>query len=149
MAKLQVDIVTVERLVYSGEADMVMGPGEGGQFGILPSHAPFLARLEPGRMTIRSGDDEVDVALLGGFIEVLADKVVVLANAAEQAHEIDEERAREALERAQERLAERHPDLDVQRALAAVSRSQARLRVAGQERTRAAVRARARPTMGA
>jgi F-type H+-transporting ATPase subunit epsilon len=133
---MQVEIVTVERLVYTGEADVVVAPGEGGQLGILPHHAPLLAGLEPGAMVIRSGDEEQFVALTGGFIEVLSNKVVILANAAEQAHEIDEQRAERALQRAQERLDSRPPELDVQRAVAALSRSRARLRVAARERSR-------------
>ena len=148
MAKLQVSIVTAERLVYSGEADVVTVPGVGGQLGILPFHAPLLARLEPGGMAIRSDGEELDVALMGGFIEVLANRVVILADAAEQAQEIDLERAETALKRAQERLAARTPDLDLPRAQASIFRSQARLRVAARERSRAAARARARPTVG-
>ena len=137
LAKLQVEIATVERLVYSGEADIVVAPGEGGQLGILPHHAPLLACLEPGAMVIRSDGDELYVSLTGGFLEVLSNRVLVLANAAEQARDIDEERARRALLRAQERLASRHSDLDVQRALAAISRSQARLKVAARRKTEA------------
>ena len=87
MANLRVDIVTAERQVYSGEADVVVAPGVLGQLGLLPSHAPLLARLEPGGLTIRSGDDELHVALMGGFVEVLANRIVILADAAEQAEE--------------------------------------------------------------
>jgi len=130
MAKLRVDVVTAERLVYSGEADVVLAPGVDGQLGILPSHAPLLAELEPGALVIGLGGEGVDVALMGGFIEVLANRVTVLANVAEQAHEIDRERAQRALERAQERLAVRGPDVDLLRAQAAFRRSHARLRVA-------------------
>ena len=147
MAKLRVDIVTAERLVYSGDADAVVAPGMEGQLGILPSHAPLLARLEPGGLMVRSDGEELDVAVTGGFIEVLANRVMVLADAAEQAHEIDRERAESALERARERITERGPDLDVPRAQAAILRSQARVRVAARDRVRAAARARARPAM--
>ena len=130
MAKLSVDIVTAEGLVYSGEADVVAAPGVDGQLGILPSHAPLLARLEPGGVTIRSDGEEFDVALTGGFIEVLANRVVILASAAEQAAEVDQERAERALARAQERVRGRGLGLDLARAQAAMQRSRVRLRVA-------------------
>ncbi|MBM3957003.1 MAG: F0F1 ATP synthase subunit epsilon [Gemmatimonadetes bacterium] len=148
MAKLRVDVVTVERLVYAGEADVVLVPGTEGQLGILPSHAPLLAELAPGGMVVRSGEGEVEMAVMGGFVEVLANRVVVLASAAEQAGEIDLERAERALRRAQERIRERVPDLDLPRALGAISRSQARLRVAARERARTGARERARPELG-
>ena len=103
MAKLRVDIVTAERLVYSGEADIVLAPGTEGQLGILPSHAPLLAELEPGGLVVRFDGENLDVALIGGFIEVLANRVTILANSAEQAHEIDRERAERAMARARAR----------------------------------------------
>jgi len=131
VANLRVDIVTAERQVYSGEADVVVAPGVLGQLGLLPSHAPLLARLEPGGLTIRSGDDELHVALMGGFVEVLANRIVILADAAEQAEEIDRERAERALKRAQERIAAMGPDVDLARAQAALRRSRTRLNVAG------------------
>jgi len=148
LAKLRVDIVTTEGLVYSGDADVLVVPGVEGQLGILPSHAPLLARLEPGGLMIRSEGEELDVAVTGGFVEVLANRVTVLADAAERAREIDQERAERALERARERIAARAPDVDVPRAQAAILRSQARVRVAARDRARAAARARARPPMG-
>ena len=148
MARLQVDIVTAERLVYSGDADMVLAPGTEGQLGILPSHAPLLAELETGELTIRSGGHDEGMALTGGFIEVLANRVTVLASAAEQAGEIDRERAERALARAQERIVTRPPDINLARAQAALQRSRARLRVASREQVRAASDARRPPTVG-
>ena len=148
MAKLRVDVVTAERLAYTGEADLVLAPGVKGQLGILPSHAPLLAELEPGELMIRSGEREEDMALTGGFIEVFANRVTVLANAAEQVGDIDRERAERALARAQERIAARGPDVDLARAAGALQRSRARLRVAAREQARAASEARRRPTIG-
>ena len=148
MATLSVDIVTAERLVYAGEADLVLAPGSEGQLGILPSHAPLLAELEPGELMIRSGEREEDMALTGGFIEVFANRVTVLANAAEQVGDIDRERAERALARAQERIAARGPDVDLARAAGALQRSRARLRVAAREQTRAVSETRRPPTIG-
>ncbi len=148
MAKLRVDIVTAERLVYAGEADLVLAPGAEGQLGILPSHAPLLAELDSGELVIRSGEREEEMALTGGFIEVFANRVTVLASTAEQAGEIDRERAERALARAQERIAARGPDVDLVRAQGALQRSRARLRVAARERARAASETRRPPTVG-
>ena len=148
MAKLRVDIVTAERLVYAGEADLVLAPGAEGQLGILPSHAPLLAELDPGELVIRSGERDEEMALTGGFIEVFANRVTVLASAAEQAGDIDRERAARALARAQERIAARGPDVDLARAQGALQRSRARLGVAAREQARAASETRRPPTVG-
>ena len=128
MATLQVDVVAVERTIWSGEATMVIARTTEGELGVLPGHAPLLGQLaEGGVVTVRteSGDDLV-VAAHGGFLSVTERGVSVLAETAEISSEIDVERAREALRRAQ-------GETDDPEAHAAARRAQGRLRAAGQE----------------
>jgi F-type H+-transporting ATPase subunit epsilon len=131
MAGIRLDIVTAERMVYSEEVDMVVAPGFEGQLGILPHHTPLMTTLLPGELRIKKGTEEVSLAISGGFLEVRPDRVVVLADAAERAEEIDVERAEAARKRAQERLTrQRELGFDGVRAEASLRRSLARLRVA-------------------
>lgn len=131
MAGIRLDIVTAERMVYSGEVDMVVAPGYEGQLGILPHHTPLMTTLLPGELRIKKGAEEVSLAISGGFLEVRPDRVVVLADAAERAEEIDVERAEAARKRARERLTrQRELGSDGVRAEASLRRSLARLRVA-------------------
>ena len=128
MATLQVELVAVERKIWSGEATMVIARTTEGELGVLPGHAPLLGQLaEGGVVTIRtdSGDDVV-VAAHGGFLSVTDRGVSILAETAEIAGEIDVERAREALRRAEG--AGDDPD-----ALNAARRAQSRLRAAGED----------------
>ncbi len=128
MATLQVELVAVERKIWSGEASMVIARTTEGELGILPGHAPLLGELAPGGVvTIRSdsGDDLV-VAAHGGFVSVTEKGVSILAETAEISTEIDVQRAREALSRA-----EGAADDDAE-SLAAVRRAQSRLRAAGE-----------------
>ncbi|MCS6801552.1 MAG: F0F1 ATP synthase subunit epsilon [Chloroflexota bacterium] len=133
---LKFEIVTAERQVYADEVDLVVAPGSEGALGILPRHTPLVTRLVPGELLVRRGEEEVSLFVSGGFIEVLPDKVVVLADTAERVEEIDVARAEEARRRAQERLRERPRDLDVARAELALQRSLARLRLAEKRRKR-------------
>jgi len=131
MSSIRLDIVTAERAVYSEDVDMVIAPGVEGQLGILPHHTPLMTTLQPGELLVRKSGEEVSLAISGGFLEVRPDRVLVLADTAERAEEIDIARAEEAKRRAQERLAERQvPEVDSARAEAALRRSLARLRVA-------------------
>ena len=130
MARLQVEIVTAEGRIFSGEADTVTAPGSDGQLTILPSHAPLITSLDNGDLKYTDNGVENHVALLGGFMEVNSNRVTVLANAAESEGEIDLSRAEEAVERAQRQLAERTGDIDVERALASLRRAKVRLNVA-------------------
>ena len=131
MPGIRLDIVTAERAVYSEEVDMVIAPGIEGQLGILPHHNPLMTALQAGELRIKKGGEEVSMAISGGFLEVRPDRVVVLADAAERAEEIDVARAEVAKRRAQERLVEgRAPGTDEARAEAALLRSLARLKVA-------------------
>ena len=134
MAALSFEIVTAERVVYSGEVDVVVAPGAEGQLAILPSHAPLITALQPGELMVRRGNEEVAMFVQGGFMEVMANRVTVLADVAERVEEIDVERAERAKCRAEERLKLSTSDVDVARAEAALKRSMLRLRIAERRR---------------
>ncbi len=104
MAKLKVEIVTPEKRVLSVQADEVIVPGARGLFGVRPGHTPFLSLMEPGPLTLREGGASQVYFVAGGFVEVGDDKVMVLADQAEPATEIDVEAARKRMQEAQERL---------------------------------------------
>lgn len=135
---LRVDIVTPERVVYSEEGvRLVSVPGVVGELGVLPRHAAFMTTIEPGELRITKEDgEEMAMAISGGFIEVRENRVVILADTAERAEEIDATRAEEARRRAQEQLAVTAAEVDLARAEAALRRSLARLRVAERRRRR-------------
>jgi F-type H+-transporting ATPase subunit epsilon len=135
MAGMRLDIVTAERLVYSEEVSSVVAPGFDGELGILPHYAPLLTLLKPGELRIRKDGQEALMAITGGFMEVLDNKVVVLADAAERDSEIDLARAEEALKRAKETIAARGADLNLEHALASMRRAEARLKVARRRRS--------------
>ena len=130
MASILFEIVTAERLVSSEEVDVVVAPGAAGELAVLPHHAPLLTVLRPGEIRVVKDGEDSYIAVSGGFMEVMGDKVTILADTAERADEIDLERAEEALKLAQERIAEAPGDMDLGRALASIRKSQARLRVA-------------------
>ncbi len=129
MAGIRLDIVTAERVVFSEEVDIILAPGAEGQLGILPHHAPLMTILQPGELRVRKGGEEIPMAISGGFLEVRPDRVIVLADSAERAEEIDVARAEEAKRRAQERLAKPAPGVDTNRADIALHRALARLKV--------------------
>ncbi len=83
------DIVTAEQLVFSEDVDAVVAPGVEGQLGILPHHTPLMTMLQPGELRVRKSGEEFSLAISGGFLEVRPDRVIVLADAAERADEID------------------------------------------------------------
>jgi F-type H+-transporting ATPase subunit epsilon len=127
----KIDIVTAERVVYSEEVDAVVAPGIEGQLGILPHHAPLMTILQAGELVVRKGEHEDIMAISGGFLEVRPDHVIVLADQAERAEEIDESRAEAARKRAEERLKDRQAaGMDVIRAEASLRRAIVRLSVA-------------------
>lgn len=135
MAKLSFVLVTPERIVYSDDAvDMVVAPGADGELGILPNHEPLLAALAIGELRLKRGAEEESFAVHGGYVEVLANKVIVMANVAERASEINIARAEEARQRAETRYRERPEYLDMDRLQAALRRSRVRLKVAGRSR---------------
>jgi F-type H+-transporting ATPase subunit epsilon len=106
VAKLQVELVTAEGRVLSQEADFVVAPGIDGELGVLPHHIPLLTPLATGEVLVRNDGHDEHLYVSGGFLEVLPDRVVILADAAERAEDIDEARAEDARRRAQELLAE-------------------------------------------
>lgn len=130
MSSIRLDIVTAERLVFSEDVDVVVAPGVEGQLGILPHHSPLMTMLQPGELRVRKGEEEFSLAISGGFLEVRPDRVIVLADTAERAEEINVVRAEEAKRRAQEELSHRIPEVDAAQAEAALRRSLIRLKVA-------------------
>ena len=141
MANLKVDIVTAERVIYAEEGvDRVIVPGIVGELGVLPRHAPLLTMIQPGVLCIVKGNDEIEMAITGGFIEVRENRITILADAAELAEEIDVVRAEEARRRAQRLLEERVTEIDLSRVEAELARALARLKVAERRRRRAGVR---------
>ena len=136
MAGIRLDIVSVERLVYSDEVDVVIAPGIEGELGILPHHTPLMTTLQPGELRVRRGGEEFSLAVSGGFLEVRPDRITILADTAERADEIDMERAEEAKRRAEEQLSRLPAEVDSARAEAALRRSLVRLKVAAKRRRR-------------
>lgn len=104
---IHLDIVTIERLVVSEEVDYVSAPALDGIMGILPKHEPLLTALGIGELRYKKGSQEFSYAIGGGFMEVRPDKITVLADAAESADEIDEQRAEQARKRAQELMTQK------------------------------------------
>jgi len=136
MSPIKLDVVTAERLVFSEDVDAVIVPGVEGQLGILPHHTPFMTMLKPGELVIRRGGEEFSLVVSGGFLEVRPDRVIVLADTAERAEEIDVARAEEAKRRAQELLKQPILPADAARTEAALRRSLARLKVGEKRRKR-------------
>ena len=134
MAKLRVEIITGERVVYTeDDVDMVVAPGAEGSLGILPRHAPLITTLSAGELRVKKGGREESLVVFGGFMEVTPDRVIVLADTAERAEEIDLARAEAARRRAEESMARRQSAMELAEAEAALPRAAIRLRV-GQRR---------------
>ena len=130
---IRLEVVTPEKIVVSEEAQIVMAPGVLGEFGVLIGHTPFLTALKNGVVRFNdSKGDEHSIFVSGGFAEVLPGQVTILAESAERRRDIDVERARAALERAQKRLAEMRAkeEIDFTRAQAALQRAILRLKIA-------------------
>jgi F-type H+-transporting ATPase subunit epsilon len=140
---LLLEIVTPERLAYSDTVDAVTLPGIEGELGVLPHHAPLVSMLGLGELRIRKGGAEESFAIAGGFLQVLPDKVVVMAETADMASEIDVERAAEARREAERALETGfHEGADLSSARAALQQALLRERVA-QRRHREGPRRRA------
>ena len=132
---LLLEIVTPERQVFSEEVDSVVCPGIEGELGVLPHHAPLLTTLGVGELRIRRGSEEEFFAIAGGFLQVRPDKVVVMAETADMASEIDLETAQEARREAEKALAEGFEEpADLARARASLQRALLRIRVAERRR---------------
>ena len=127
---IKVDIVTPEKMLYSGEVEMVTLPGANGQMGILRGHAPLLSTLNIGEIVLHRRDGNDYIAVSGGVVEARPDKVTILAEGAEPGEEIDGERARPALNRAEHILANNPPPQQVPEIMASLRRSSLRLKVA-------------------
>jgi F-type H+-transporting ATPase subunit epsilon len=130
---LSLEVVTPDKSVVSDEAQIVVAPGAYGEFGVLPGHTTFLTTLRIGmiRYKDQAGNERI-VFVNGGFAEVMLNTVTVLAESAERRRDIDVERARAALKRAEQRLAEasKREDIDFKRAHAALQRAIARMKIA-------------------
>lgn len=137
MNTVNVEVVTPERVVYSGEARIVVATGALGSLGILPNHIPMVTPLEIAPVQLKKPNGEEDtLAVSGGFMEVRGDKVTILATAAERPEDIDVDRAQAAKERAERRLAQNSEDIDAKRAQLALQRALIRLQVAGSANAR-------------
>jgi F-type H+-transporting ATPase subunit epsilon len=136
---LRVQIVTAEREVYAAEGvDMVVAPGSEGVLGIMSRHAPLLTTLQPGEIRVKKGATEEALAVGGGFLQVARDQVLILADTAERADEIDEARADEGRRRARENLtalARGGQHLQAESARFALRREEARITVARRRRS--------------
>ena len=132
---LRLEIVTPERVAYEDDVDMVICPGSEGELGILPHHAPLLSTLGFGELKIRKGGQEEYFAIAGGFVQVRPDKVVVMAETADLASEIDLEAAETARREAERALEQGFTEpADLARARAAMERALLRIRVAERRR---------------
>lgn len=132
--KFKVEIVSPERVLFSEEAESLVVPAERGYLGILASHAPLLAALQPGEIKMLRDGDETWFATSGGFMEVTPQKTTLLVDTAEPVAAIDVPRAQEALKRAQDRLASADAGIDRDRAAAAADRARNRLRTASKRK---------------
>jgi F-type H+-transporting ATPase subunit epsilon len=131
---IKLEVVTPEKSVVSEEAQIVMSPGSLGEFGVLIGHTPFLTTLKIGTIRYKdAGGTEKYVFVNSGFAEALPDKVTVLAESAERRKDIDVERAKAAMERAEKRLAEDRSkeDIDFNRAKIALARAVERVKLVG------------------
>jgi len=138
--KLTLEIVTPERALVTAEVDEVQLPGAEGYFGVLPGHTPMLATLQVGELWYRIGSVKHYMAIAFGFVEVLPERVTVLAQIAERPEDIDVARAEAAKKRAEDRLGRSAPapqsDVDFERARIAMTKALIRLQVATRARTR-------------
>jgi len=132
MGKLYLEIVTPENVLVSQEVDTVVAPGSEGEFGVLPGHIHFLSGIVPGELRYDSDTTKESMAVAYGSAEVSNDRISILVDAAEKAPDIDVERARDAIARAEERLAKDRgtEDIDFLRAETALKRAVMRIKVA-------------------
>ncbi len=128
---LLLEIVTPEKLAYQGEVDSVQLPGSEGELGVLPHHAPLVSTLGAGELRLRKGGEDEFFAIVGGFLQVLPDKVVVMAETADMASEIDLEKAQEARRQAEQALESGYVEgADLAAARASLQTALLRIRVA-------------------
>jgi len=135
-AHLRLEFVTPERALAQNEVDEVVIPGETGDLGVLPGHAPLLTALRPGEMWYRKGSEKFFAFIAGGFAEIVGDRVSILAQVAEKAEEINLERAEAAKRRAEDLLAQPTSDTDLEQARLGLAKAIARLEIARRQRPR-------------
>jgi len=132
---IKLQIVTAERLIFEGDVDEVNVPGQEGDMGILPKHAPLMTTLRPGEIVVVTDKQPQFFAVSGGFLEVRPERVIILADSAERADEIDIARAQEAMERAKANMSDKTGGgLDAAAAEAALARALTRVKVANKRR---------------
>jgi F-type H+-transporting ATPase subunit epsilon len=132
MKTFELEIITPERTIFKGAVTSVVVPATEGKMGILANHAHLVSSLEPGPMKVVGADGAVSIfAIGGGFVEVSDNHAKIIADVGEAADEIDEARAKDAEERARQRLRDRTPDMDIVRAEAALARAMARIQALG------------------
>ena len=136
MATMQLEIITAEQQVYDDEVELVVAPGVEGELGILAHHAPLMTALQAGELMIRKDGEESYLAVTGGFLEVIGNKVTILADACERSDEIDEERAQGAIDRAREEMGRADANQQLAQAAVAMHRAQIRLNVVRRRRPR-------------
>ena len=137
MASIKVEIVSAEGEIFSGDAQMVFAPGQLGEIGIAPRHAPLLTDLKPGEVRVQTAEGEEQIFYVsGGILEIQPQLVTVLADSALRADELDEAAALEARERAREALEGRHGEIDLEQAQRDLVEAEARYRAAEKLRGR-------------
>lgn len=124
---IHVDIVSAEASIYAGLAEMVFAPGELGELGIAPRHAPLVTRLKPGEVRVNTGKEELDFFISGGILEVQPHLVTVLADTAVRADDLDEAKALAAKKQAEDALADKTSDIDFAKAQAELAEAAAQL----------------------
>jgi F-type H+-transporting ATPase subunit epsilon len=129
--KIQLDVVTPQKLAYSEEVDLIEGPAIDGLIGILPDHAPLVTAMQIGVVRVVKDGEEIQIAISEGFMEVQPDRINLVVRTAELPEEIDVDRAKSARDRAEEKLEKDHENVDFARAEAAYDRALARLKAAG------------------
>jgi F-type H+-transporting ATPase subunit epsilon len=135
-ASLHLQIVSADRSLVNEQVDEVEIPGADGYLGVLPGHTPLLTTLNVGELWYRQGQEKHYLSIAFGFAEVGPDRVTILAQLAEKAHEIDPARAEAAKKRAEERMAKPATDMDFERARIAMLKALIRLQVASRARIR-------------
>lgn len=137
--RVHVDVVSAEESIFSGETDFAVFPGEAGELGIYPRHAPLLTRIRPGTVRIKKpdGDDYELVYVSGGMLEVQPNLITVLADTAVRAADLDEAKALEAKKQAEEALRNRSSEIDYATAEAELAEAIAQLQAIEKLRKRA------------
>jgi F-type H+-transporting ATPase subunit epsilon len=121
-------IVTPEKIFYENEVTSLIAPGSEGYLGVLTDHAPLITGLVPGKFTVKDeNNQEANFSISGGFMEVFKNQVTILADSVEFVEDIDIERAKNALDRAKERLRSKEKEIDIPRAIASMKRAENRI----------------------